>query len=243
MANIEYKLSKKPAHNFIDLTGTRFGRLTVIEVSERGKPVKWMCLCDCGNQKSIAGYRLKNRQTQSCGCLHSETTKKLFTTHGATVARKISKEYRAWFLAKDRCYNPNSPSYENYGGRGIGMCDEWRSDFVKFYDYIGKAPSPDHSIDRINNNGNYEPGNVRWATKTEQAQNRRMRKNTGLTIDGETKTVLEWESHFDFTKGFLQNRLSKGWCVNCSVTIPIAKKGVNRRTYGCPHRSTKNVPQ
>lgn len=160
----------------VDLTGQRFGRLTVIERS--GKQcghATWLCKCDCGNEVVVASNNLK-KDTFSCGCYQREQSRKSNTTHG--IAR--SKIHFIWIAMKQRCFNPNNKGFCNYGGRGITVCEEWKNDFQAFYDYVSQLPhfgEEGYSLDRINNDGNYEPNNVKWSTKTEQNVNRRKKRN------------------------------------------------------------------
>lgn len=175
--------------------GDRFTRLVVIsEAPPRrntyGAPVRWVnCQCDCGATKEVRVVSLTGGVTKSCGCLSREMTSTRSKTHGETVGGKASTEHKIWTAMRYRCNNPSDASYENYGGRGITVCQRWDESFEAFLADIGRRPSRHHSIDRIDNDGNYEPGNVRWATETEQGQNKR--NNRFVTYLGERMIVRE----------------------------------------------------
>ena len=172
---------------FIDLTLQRFGRLTVIEfvgfnTSKRPRPV-WRCLCDCGSFAIICTDSLRAGNTRSCGCLRREIVSKLGKKFGPVFcgSNKVhgesnsTVEYKTWRNMFTRCRNQQSPNYPDYGGRGITVCDRWL-DYQNFLNDMGRRPFGKTSIDRIDPNGNYEPGNCRWADWSEQNRNRRKRK-------------------------------------------------------------------
>ena len=176
-----------------DLTGQRFARLTVIkelEERESSGDVRWLCRCDCGRDVIANSYSLKKGKTKSCGCYSREMAAKRKTTHGLT-ANGQPRIYRTWTSMKQRCLNPNCKNYPHYGGRGITVCQEWRDDFQAFYNWaMANGYQDDLQIDRIDNDGNYEPGNCRW---TECKGNIRNRSNTvRISYQGKNLTIPEW---------------------------------------------------
>lgn len=158
----------------INLTNQKFNRLTVLQFAFiRKGAYYWKCKCDCGVIKNIASDGLKRNRIKSCGCLRKELQKKLLTTHGMSLkddkSRKPTKIYNTWKNMKARCSNPKDKSYYRYGGRGITICDKWLK-FENFYKDMNEPPKR-KTLDRINNDGNYEPSNCRWATYKEQRHN------------------------------------------------------------------------
>lgn len=166
--------------NFIDLTGQRFGCVTVLsraDNSSRGE-VMWFCRCDCGNEFTTRARSLRSGETRSCGCTKLEKliagSKKVNTKHGAAPHRGYTKLYNTWLRMKGRCNRPTADNYKYYGGRGISVCDEWQHDFASFRDWAQThGYQGGLSIDRIDVNGNYCPENCRWITMADQQRNKR----------------------------------------------------------------------
>jgi hypothetical protein len=167
--------------NFRDLSGLRFGRWTVLSIADKqGRHTAWNCRCECGKEKVCLGINLVSGKSKSCGCMREFNSLK----HGHRKHDGTSREYETWCGIISRCESETDTNYHNYGARGIKVCDRWRNSFDNFLLDMGKRPSPKHSIDRIDVNGNYEPSNCRWATKEIQMQNRRMLKNNTTGVSG-----------------------------------------------------------
>lgn len=214
--------------------GRRFGRWTVIRYAGRSKSKNalFACICDCGNEKVVRGTSLLmgNRRggSLSCGCLAvDKATKHGMTPLGATPPQA----YRCWAGIKNRCFNKKNPCWKHYGGRGITVCGRWASSFVAFLEDVGLPPTERHTIERVDVNGNYEPGNVRWATMKEQQRNRR--NNHLLTYEGVSQCMSAWAEQLAMTPGQLRNRLRLGWTVADALTIPIDKVRQERSRGAC----------
>lgn len=224
---------------FIDLTGQRFGRLLVIErAPNRGSFVAWRCRCDCGNEVTVQRAHLRTGHTQSCGCYKQERIMAGATTHGFAARSGHHPLYATWAGIKQRTGDPGSPAYRNYGGRGIKMYERWQNDFTSFLTdvtaEIGERPpnppgwavrKPCYSLDRIDNNGNYEPGNLRWATHEGQAYNSRRRR-----VDLDTPQIIELyeqgltsyaiAERFGCSPGAIQKRLRKAGILRPGASKP-----------------------
>lgn len=200
-------------HRILDLTGHTFGRLTVVSFAGRNAKnlIVWNCLCSCGNECFRTSSDLRNKsirnRRRSCGCLAVDVTRERSVSHGETN----SPTYRSWHSMKDRCLRSLATGFDRYGERGITICDRWLNSFEAFRDDMGERPSLDYSIDRIDNNGNYEPGNCRWATRTEQANNRKKQKPRLLIeFNGESLTVNEWAKRIGVQPGTIHHRRWRG---------------------------------
>jgi hypothetical protein len=193
----------------IDMTGQRIGRLLVLRRGKnRGTSAAWICLCNCGKIATVKGVCLRSPTdpVQSCGCLRVDS----ITKHG----KRKTPEWESWKHAKQRCYNQKQKHFKDYGGRGIRMCEEWKNDFEAFLRYIGPCP-PGMTLDRYpNNDGHYEPGNVRWATNSQQQMNKRPRSSIRkFTFNGETLSVRQWAKRFGINRSTINARLRNGWSV------------------------------
>lgn len=193
--------------------GDRISRLTVIEKDPTNKR-KWICRCDCENVTSVYDSNLSRKHTESCGCLKSEIVKNgAHTLHGG----RRTRIYEIWRSMKKRCNNPNSSNYHKYGGRGITVCEEWNNSFEAFFAWaLSNGYRDDLTIDRIDNNGNYEPENCRWTTAKAQANNRR--SNHYLEFNGERKTIAEWAVVTGLSQSVIFCRLKRGWSIEKTLT-------------------------
>lgn len=198
----------KHGRNFKDLTGKKFGFAKVIKWAGRtNRPYRslWLCRCVCGNEFTKTGTKLNFRKSVSCGCMTTSLKAVGMQTH----ARSGTPEYNVWCSMKRRCLVPSASSFKNYGGRGIKVCDRWLESFENFYADMGPRPPGRHSIERINNNGDYEPENCRWATQKEQCRN--TRKNVFITINSQTKCSSEWAEIVGINPSTFYERMAKGW--------------------------------
>ena len=196
--------------NFKDITSQKFGRLTAVKITGKNKQghYVWLCKCECGNEKEISGTCLRRGATKSCGCLQKEMSAKTNRKSKKYQMYKISQktEYSSWSHMKNRCLNKNDNKYKSWGGRGITVCDRWLK-FENFYKDMGKKPFNKYSIDRINNDGNYELQNCRWATRKEQMRNRR--NNKIITYQGKTLCLVEWAERLNIDYSILKGKLRR----------------------------------
>lgn len=209
---------------FVDITGQKFGRLTVIkrvENSTDNRP-QWLCKCECGRETKARGYGLKRGKILSCGCYHIEKAREIGKSksiHGLSETRL----YRIWHDMKNRCYSKKHKSYNNYGGRNIIVCEEWLNDFKAFYDWsMQNGYSDNLSIDRKDTNGNYTPNNCRWADKETQQNNKR--NNHYITYNGKTQTVSQWAKETGIkTKTLLARINDYHWSIEKALTKEVKR--------------------
>lgn len=210
--------------------GDVFGRLTVTQVLPCRKGKRYVeALCVCGSYWEGLVTHLRSGATASCGCLFRDTRRDIRLKHGHSADGKVSRLHRAWQNMKSRCYR-NAPINHQYKARGIEVCVEWRDNFEAFADYLGPPPSSAHSVDRIDNSKNYEPGNVRWATKKEQGNNKA--SNVWLTAFGRTQTVAQWGAFLSVKRNLIPDRLKRGWSLEAALTQPLhTRKAKERKQY------------
>ncbi len=199
-----------------DHTHQRFGRLLVLlRGDNRGGRPWWLCRCDCGRELTVAASSLRTGNTRSCGCLAAETKRSMHLVHGHSAAGHLSATYTAWGNMVRR--GQGKAAREIYADRGITVCQRWLT-FEHFLADMGERPSELHSIDRIDNDGNYEPSNCRWATRTEQ--NRNKRNNRRIAVDGVLLTVAEWAEKKGQPATMIHARLRRGWTGPAAVLTP-----------------------
>lgn len=198
-----------------DIQGNKYGRLTVISfVGTKNKKARWLCKCDCGNIVEVYGVDLRGANTKSCGCLKH--------VHRDLGAHNLSKTRISsiYHNIKQRCNNPNSSAYKDYGGRGIKICNEWNNSFLSFYEWaMDNGYSDELSIDREDNDGNYCPENCRWITHKKQMSN--TRRNLIYTIDDKTLCLSEWCEKYEMPYWTVLHRIQRGLDIETALTKPI----------------------
>jgi hypothetical protein len=201
-----------------DLLGKRFGRLIVVRWERCGR---WACECDCGALKVVFGSNLRKGRTLSCGCLRLENARRFdnkFRTHGMTK----TPTYRSWRAMLQRCSRVNHRDWPRYGGRGIKVCERWLHSFEAFLEDMGPRPQ-DRTLDRIDVNGNYEPGNCRWASGQVQAANTRCADT--IPAFGQTRHLAEWSEIYGVHRSTIRERICRGWPPEEAVSVPPLRKG------------------
>lgn len=209
-----------------DLIGQRFNRLFILkQVPQRlgrYKRVLWECLCDCGNKSFATSNHLTSGHTQSCGCLQKQITIKRSTRHGFAKRNQQTREYRAWCDMKIRCQRD-----KNYTRRSIKVCSKWNNSFLQFYRDLGKCP-PGFSLERVNNDRGYFPGNVKWATDAEQRSNKRT--NHYLEYQGQRFTLNQWAERTHIKRETIMARIKKlNWSIHDALTIPVRHRNQSLR--------------
>lgn len=230
-------MSLKKSHNFIDLTNQKFGRLTVLHFFEIKKGTTyWLCRCNCGKEKIVNGSHLRRGNIKSCGCLQREVSSKNAKQRQFVPNKRL---YGIWKGMKERCYNQESISYYNYGKRGIKVCDEWKNNFMSFYNWaIANGYREDLTIDRINIDKNYEPNNCRWITWKEQCNNKR--NNIIIEYNGEKNTVAYFIKKYNLGEFAIYKRLKSGWDVKKAIETPIKKRISNTGEFGISLLKNRN---
>ncbi|MEK5139095.1 hypothetical protein MKZ18_06485 [Priestia sp. FSL W8-0001] len=208
-----------PGKPYKDISGQRFGRLIAVDlVAEKGKRTRWRCKCDCGGERLVPLNSLNSGKCKSCGCLRKENTSKTFKKHGLTDTRL----YEIWLNMRNRCKNHKNSSFKNYGGRGIEISEEWDV-FENFYKWsMENGYNDELSIDRINNDGNYEPSNCRWETREVQANNTRI--NVFTEVEGVTRTLSEHARHYNINYFTFHHRYHEIGLRGEDLIKPVQKK-------------------
>lgn len=212
---------QRKGHNGAELVGRTFGRLTVLARAENNKHGnrRWLCQCACGKASTPISAQLLSGHTKSCGCAATDA----HTTHG----RYRTPEYNIWAQMKHRCHNEDGATYGRYGGRGIYVCEAWRESFAVFLKGMGPRPSPEHTVERIDNDGPYSPENCKWGTWDEQYRNRR--QTVWIEFRGERKCKKDWCQEFGLDEGTFGARLRRGWDLERALTLPALATNRNGR--------------
>jgi hypothetical protein len=208
----------------IDRVGVRYGRLLVTGPAHKsGYQQYWFCRCDCGIEKAVQGGNLVSGHVQSCGCLVKERMAEQNKIHGQSRSRdgRPTLTYNSWHSMKQRCRDPNHDNWDEYGGRGITVCDRWLNSFENFLTDMGERPSSAYTLDRIKGSEGYEPGNVRWATAKEQQQN--LRSNRIISFNGVAMNVTDAALAAGLPRNAVFKRLEAGWTEQRALTEPLQR--------------------
>lgn len=199
--------------------GQRIGRLTIASTPQRfGRCVKLLCRCDCGVERYFIMDGIQSGTTKSCGCYKRDSAAMTHTVHGDNTGRKRTPELEAWSSMLKRCYNPKATHYDRYGGRGITVCDQWRHSYLTFLKDMGRRPTPKHTIERKDNDGNYTPENCKWATWLEQNNNRK--SNRRVAFNGRNLTFAEWSREVGIGQLTIGDRIRNGWTPERALMQP-----------------------
>lgn len=213
-----------------DISGHTFGRLTAIRRLPRsGSHERWLCLCACGKESVVQKSNLRTGHTISCGCVSTEVVMKRSTTHGCARHNNRTPEYATWVGMRSRCLSPSSTKYPVYGGRGIKICPRWMI-FENFLSDMGSKPSKRHSIDRINNDGDYEPSNCRWVTADVQQNN--TSTNRLIEYAGVARTLAQWSTLTGLPSSVIHKRISHGWTIEDALTKRLRRRAGGAFVYG-----------
>lgn len=199
-----------------DQVGKKFGALLVLRTTRTSRGLMALVRCDCGTEKTTEPGNLKSGASRSCGCMKPEKSRAAATRHG----HSSEPEFGAWVQMLGRCLNPKNQAYPLYGARGISVCPRWKT-YEKFLADMGRRPSTKHSLDRIDNDRGYEPGNCRWTDHQTQMNN--TRRNVVIEHDGRSQTVAQWAREIGVSERALRNRLNRGWSVADALTAPVQR--------------------
>lgn len=210
--------------------GARFGRWTVVAAagSRYGCGARWQCRCLCGTEREVCGTSLRLGRSKSCGCRWHETSGKANLTHGESkrAGKHESPEYTAWRAMKDRCGNRSHKEWKHYGGRGISVCRRWLHSFERFLADVGRKPSVEYTLGRLDNDKNYTPRNVAWQTRVQQARNTQASRI--VRIGRVSRSVAEWSEVVGLLPAVIHTRIYRGWDLRAAVLTPLLRH--RRRT-------------